>query len=112
MRFYRHLTCKFRAKSEHKIIKTACSGKNLYLERRQICNCIMCTHISELRCLLPVCCVHCGGPCAKGHFIHAWALWTQSSSSSSELVSAPTLIRSTLKRGIRLCLLLLDLSDF
>jgi hypothetical protein len=30
----------------------------------------------------------------------------------SELGSAPTLIRSALKRGIRLSLLLLDLSDF
>jgi hypothetical protein len=47
----------------------------LYLERRQIYNCIMCTPISELD-------------------------------------TEPTLIRSTLKRGIRLYLLLLDSSDF
>jgi hypothetical protein len=59
---------------KHKIIKNCLYWPKLYLERKRICNCIVCTHVSELG-------------------------------------TAPTLIRSALKRCIRLCLLLLGLSE-
>ena len=75
MRLCRHLSCKYWAKNEHKIINNCLKWQKLYLERQQTFDCILCSHISELG-------------------------------------IEPTLIRSALKRGIRLCLLLLDLSDF